>query len=138
VKGHRQRRSSIWPTRFIAVLAALLLMLPNAASLACVQFSAGELATPSEAAANASDARSLDCCDHERRPPPDDERHENCPCPFPCAPGCGGPPRAIVSPPLLPDAIPNLAPVVFTAHRQRAPQSPEPLGIAHVPKLVLS
>jgi hypothetical protein len=128
---------SFWFRRLFSLLAVLVLLQPlQSVSLACL----GSSVLVGEGGAVASDAageaaESDGCCPSERSSEPSDEPHQNCPCPFPCAVGCGGPPRAIVSAIALPALVALPAAVVFTPAAQRAPPNPEPVGIMHVPIL---
>lgn len=125
-----RRNRSVWLWRVLSVIALLALLQPShVLALACVGISS---------AAEAAEPPADDCCPDEQ--PADDEGggHRNCPCPLPCAVGCGGQPRAIVTGTALPELIPLPVEVVFFLDCARTPQSPEPLGIMHVPKHALS
>jgi hypothetical protein len=120
-----------------SVLALLLLVQPvHGAALACV---AANLSHTSQNAkpngASTEDHAADDCCPDEKDSRSDGESHENCPCPFPCASGCGGQPRGLVPTMTLPELVPYSEISVFLPAPQSTPPNPEPLGIMHVPKL---
>jgi hypothetical protein len=137
--------------RLLAVVGVLVLLQPtHLVSMACVSLGLRAQAVPAQAvpAETIGEARERasadDCCSKSAGEGTDDERpseggeHENCPCPFPCSVGCGGQQRAIVLTTVLPDVVRLPAIVTFASQLQHAPENPDPRGILHVPKLVLT